>query len=312
MVRSPLTSPWWISKDTWDLGSTWQASPLSGESKCRLRFSLGLRLQSSGLHLQVDGQTAMVAGLSWTLYSHCWIQTSSSTWTSTSPQFICWPICMWAESGHVVRSAQTAKDCLLVCVQTTCVSRGMDSVLHRRTIPFRWNGWIRSQFLPPAISTALWILAQCEGGLTTSRGAWTSTSPRYWVTTKSIWKVSTNLTNCVDATSRISGHTSGGDTCFIICWLGPQPTHISLQRTRAMRGGGEGVGGLKDLPDNRRPRHVQEHTLAKLYEKKTCRKCTLSPPRGTRIQQFHYGCRECNMPLHQKCLATHVQWIAME
>ena len=54
-------------------------------------------------------------------------------------------------------------------------------------------------------------------------------------------------------------------------------------------------------------RPLQTHTLERLYVKRrVCRECSLSTVAGERAQATNYGCRECSVPLHQKCLSAHI------
>ena len=52
---------------------------------------------------------------------------------------------------------------------------------------------------------------------------------------------------------------------------------------------------------------LQTHTLERMFAKRrVCRECSLSSTAGERAQATNYGCRECSVPLHQKCLSAHI------
>ena len=54
-------------------------------------------------------------------------------------------------------------------------------------------------------------------------------------------------------------------------------------------------------------RPLQTHTLERMFAKRrVCRECAFSMPAGVRTQATNYGCRECSVPLHQKCLGVHI------
>ena len=54
-------------------------------------------------------------------------------------------------------------------------------------------------------------------------------------------------------------------------------------------------------------RPLQTHSLERLFAKRrVCRECSFSSPAGERAQATNYGCRECSVPLHQKCLSAHI------
>ena len=54
-------------------------------------------------------------------------------------------------------------------------------------------------------------------------------------------------------------------------------------------------------------RPLRTHTLERMFAKRrVCRECSLSSTSGERAQATNYGCRECSVPLHQKCLSAHV------
>ena len=54
-------------------------------------------------------------------------------------------------------------------------------------------------------------------------------------------------------------------------------------------------------------RPLQTHTLERMFAKRrVCRECSLSSTAGDRAQATNYGCRECSVPLHQKCLSAHI------
>ncbi|KAI0221338.1 hypothetical protein LSAT2_027303, partial [Lamellibrachia satsuma] len=60
---------------------------------------------------------------------------------------------------------------------------------------------------------------------------------------------------------------------------------------------------LPRLPDSL----LQTHTLERMFAKqRVYRECSFSTAAGDRTQATNFGCRECSVPLHQKCLGAHI------